>query len=135
MHRIRMMTAALLLTLPLAAQAQAQAQEDALDRTLNGCLNTANTTQQMNACYQAAITGWDAAMNQAYQQALARGEPARQRTLREAQRRWLSYRDAWMTASRARFDQGTLASVSQAVQLLMLNKNQTLMLRSLQAQE
>ncbi|RWU25478.1 hypothetical protein DM813_07090 [Pseudomonas alkylphenolica] len=58
------------------------------------CMQTAQTTLDMNNCNGAEIDRQDARLNSAYKKAMATLEPAQQSQLRDAQRLWIKYRDA-----------------------------------------
>ncbi|MBH3427211.1 lysozyme inhibitor LprI family protein [Pseudomonas alkylphenolica] len=58
------------------------------------CMQTAETTLDMNNCNGAEIDRQDARLNGAYKKAMATLEPTQQTQLRDAQRLWIKYRDA-----------------------------------------
>lgn len=58
------------------------------------CMQTAETTLDMNNCNGAEIDRQDGRLNGAYKKAMAALEPAQQTQLRDAQRLWIKYRDA-----------------------------------------
>ena len=58
------------------------------------CMQTAQSTLDMNNCNGAEIERQDARLNSAYKKAIAALEPAQQTQLRDAQRLWIKYRDA-----------------------------------------
>ncbi|MBW1216005.1 DUF1311 domain-containing protein [Pantoea allii] len=108
------------------------AQQSDIDLQLNQCLNKASTTLAMVQCNDSAMKGWDKEMNTQYGLLMKKlsGEPKDK--LRAAQRAWLSYRDAWLAASRSQLStQGTLGSVALGTQGIALVRDQTLMLQSL----
>lgn len=58
------------------------------------CMETAQSTLDMNNCNGAEIERQDARLNSVYKRAKAALEPAQQTQLLEAQRLWIKYRDA-----------------------------------------
>jgi uncharacterized protein YecT (DUF1311 family) len=60
----------------------------------NQCMQTAQTTLDMNNCNGAEIERQDARLNSVYKKAKAALEPAQQTQLLDAQRLWIKYRDA-----------------------------------------
>ncbi|MDD2048921.1 lysozyme inhibitor LprI family protein [Pseudomonas putida] len=57
------------------------------------CMQTAQSTLDMNNCNGAEIKHQDARLNGAYKKAMTALEPAQQAQLRDAQRLWIKYRD------------------------------------------
>ncbi|WP_191832344.1 lysozyme inhibitor LprI family protein [Pseudomonas fluorescens] len=58
------------------------------------CMQTAQSTLDMNNCNVAEIERQDARLNSEYKKAKAALEPTQQTQLLEAQRLWIKYRDA-----------------------------------------
>lgn len=119
------------LIIALSLPMMAVASDAPEDKALAQCLNGANNTLQMNSCYSTAVKAWDTALNKAYQKALTSMNNDQKAKLRDAQRNWIKYRDSWLATSKATFNQGTMAGIQVGAQAVELNKNQTLMLRSL----
>ncbi|PSS58094.1 lysozyme inhibitor LprI family protein [Pseudomonas sp. BBP2017] len=82
----------LLVTLITAIAPFAVAQNDS--PAYSQCMQTAQTTLDMNNCNGAEIKRQDARLNSAYKKAKAALEPAQQAKLLDAQRLWIKYRDA-----------------------------------------
>lgn len=74
--------------------AQAQQDEHPIDRKLGNCLDRNDTTMGMLDCMGTAYTHWDAELNTVYRELMANLPPPAQDALRDAQRRWLAFRDA-----------------------------------------
>lgn len=72
------------------------------------------TTVGMGTCLMAETGHWDALLNQSYQEAMDRLTPEVQTALRDAQRAWISYRDAQCDMVAAMFNGGTMRSVAYA---------------------
>jgi uncharacterized protein YecT (DUF1311 family) len=106
--------AALLMTgLPLAAQEDAP---DPIDTALDACLSApaGETTQGMIACAGTAYQGWDDALNEVYDQLMDALDEEQQAALRDAQRKWIAFRDADKAfgASTMTADSGSMLRVS-----------------------
>ncbi len=105
----------MLLFAALPLRAQQALSGEAVDKRYDDCLNNAMTTMAQYQCISAAYNDWDRILNANYQAAMARLSPADQALLRDAQRKWLAYRDAdrnfrggaWATAP----DVGTMLGV------------------------
>ncbi len=93
-------SAALLAVAILAAAAPARAQDDAqrdhpADRAMRACIDrSGGVTADMLDCADSAYGAWDRELNAAYQSLMARLDPASRALLRDAQRRWLAFREA-----------------------------------------
>ncbi len=68
--------------------------EDSIDRKASVCMDRDPSTAGMIECLQQAYDEWDAALNTTYADVRLRLNPEAQNALKEAQRRWISYRDA-----------------------------------------
>lgn len=93
-------TAAIFATclLPVAAeQAKATTGSDA-------CFERANTTADMVVCADQEYQRLDQELNRVYAALLAEMTPAQAQSLRDAQRRWLSFRDAEFNAINGVYD-------------------------------
>ncbi len=66
----------------------------AIDEAYQACLDKADTTVAEYGCIDAASKGWDKLLNANYKAAMARLGAADKKLLREAQRKWLAYREA-----------------------------------------
>lgn len=86
--------AALLTTgLPLAAQEDTP---DPIDAALDECLAApaGETTQGMVECAGAAYQSWDEALNEVYGELMDTLDETQAASLRDAQRKWIAFRDA-----------------------------------------
>jgi uncharacterized protein YecT (DUF1311 family) len=105
--------ALLLASLPLAAQDDAA---DPIDTAFDDCLAApaGESTQGMVECAVAAYQSWDAALNDAYDALMDALDPAQQAALRDAQRKWIAFRDADKAfgASTMTPDSGSMLRVS-----------------------
>ncbi|HLT47945.1 MAG TPA: lysozyme inhibitor LprI family protein [Rubricoccaceae bacterium] len=86
----------LLLAVPTAAQTVEA--EDPIDQRLGACMDADPSTHGMLRCLDAAYDDWDAELNRAYERVMAELEPEAADVLRDAQRRWLAFRDAEFAA-------------------------------------
>ncbi|MEK8121676.1 lysozyme inhibitor LprI family protein [Methylocystis sp. IM4] len=70
------------------------------------------TTAGMTACSHQAYIAYDKQMNELYRRVMESVDPQSQERIREAQRRWLAYRDAQRRADDGpwRADRGSMAS-------------------------
>jgi len=111
----RSVVAALLLLLSLVSAHAADNAPDPLDRALQACLDapSGQTTAGMVTCTDQAIQAWDKRLNEVYQAALKQLDPKSADLLRNAQRRWVAFRDAEFAALGGpwRNDRGTMISV------------------------
>lgn len=107
---------------------------DPIDRNAAACMDRAPSTAGMIECLQQAYTAWDAELNAVYADVRLRLNPQAQSALKNAQRLWLSYRDAEFAAIDAIYGamQGSmwqLAGLSRKVEFL---KNRVIELRMYQ---
>jgi uncharacterized protein YecT (DUF1311 family) len=78
-----------------AAIAQEAAPAHAIDVEYQRCIDAADGSDPlMGDCANAAHEAWDVQMNATYNKLLAALSPDQRKLLRDAQRRWLAYRDA-----------------------------------------
>lgn len=96
-----------------------------------GC-GDAVTQMEMNRCAAEAWDAADAELNRAYGKALdaaramdARGDGAPERTLREAQRAWVAFRDLACEAEAQPFQPGSITGLIQATCLERLTRART----------
>ena len=104
---------------------------DPIDRKAAACMDRDPSTAGMIECLQQAYAEWDAELNAVYADVRLRLNPQAKSALKEAQRLWISYRDAEFVAIDAIYGamQGTmwqLAGLSRKVEFL---KNRVLELR------
>jgi uncharacterized protein YecT (DUF1311 family) len=88
---------ATLLAFFLAAYAMAfhaaAEKQNSIDARLDVCLEKANTTRAMIDCNNVAYSEWDKQLNKTYRELISALSADGQRSLRESQRAWLSFRD------------------------------------------
>lgn len=115
-----------------ASAADADDSHADIDRAYQACLDRAGTTAAQLACVDQAYGAWDKVLNETYKAALAGLSPANQELLREAQRKWLAYRDAdsRFQAADWTFGQGTFFRVVLADASLQIVKARALVLDS-----
>ncbi|MBA1365043.1 lysozyme inhibitor LprI family protein [Burkholderia gladioli] len=95
-----------------------------------GCMDKATTQAAMNACAAGAYKQSDAALNSTYRALVAKlGEPGKTR-LKEAQRRWLAWRDAQCAFEASSVDGGSAAPMLTSQCLDQLTQAQTKLLDS-----
>ena len=104
---------------------------DPIDRKATACIDRDPSTAGMIECLQQAYADWDAELNTVYADVRARVNPQAQSALKDAQRLWISYRDAEFAAIDAIYGamEGTmwrLAGLSRKVEFL---KNRVIELR------
>jgi len=116
----------------LAVPARAiEPSNDPIDRKAAACMDRDPSTAGMIECLQQAYADWDGELNAVYADVRLRLNPQAQSALKDAQRLWISYRDAEFAAIDAIYGamQGTmwrLAGLSRKVEFL---KNRVLELR------
>lgn len=73
-----------------------QEEQHPIDMHYEGCLgiDSNQTTFGMMHCAQVAEEEWDAELNKNYKLLMAELSPENQQQLRDAQRKWLAYRDS-----------------------------------------
>jgi uncharacterized protein YecT (DUF1311 family) len=105
-----------------------------LDEFLDHCLAQANhgSTASQVECTNQAKQRWDDEMNQDYRRLADRFPPKAQASLRDAQRRWLQYRDADQLLIDAVYEltKGTMYAPMQAYSHLRLVRERSLTLKS-----
>ncbi|MBO6575518.1 MAG: DUF1311 domain-containing protein [Rhodothermales bacterium] len=73
----------------------AESDDHPIDRRAEACAEAENwTTTGFMICMDRAGTEWDAELNEQYQLLMSRLEPPEQDALRQAQRNWITFRDA-----------------------------------------
>lgn len=105
----------LLLTL-LSQNALADEPGKKIDSALEQCKLNANTTIDTQKCYASATAAWDTELGAQYK-LLMQDQPENVRTaLRDSQRQWIKYRDAYNKGIEAFYqkEQGTIWSLVAA---------------------
>jgi uncharacterized protein YecT (DUF1311 family) len=69
-----------------------------LDRQLDACVEREPSTVGTSVCLHEAHDAWDAELNRVYARVTAELAPEARRALRDAQRRWIAFRDAELAA-------------------------------------
>ena len=114
-----LLIAALLAALAFPALAQEEATTDPIDTALQACLDTPDnqSTMGMIACADEAYQAWDKALNEAYAALLDGMDNDSAAKLKEAQRKWIAYRDAEFAFQEGPWtaDLGSLISVTLAL--------------------
>jgi uncharacterized protein YecT (DUF1311 family) len=108
-------TASFLIMMALAAPiASAQKKVDPIEAQMDTCLGTpaGQTTSGMTDCSHQAYLAYDKRMNDVYQRAMRSADPQSRTQIRNAQRKWLAYRDAQRQANDGpwRADRRSMAS-------------------------
>lgn len=105
-----------------------KAEEHPIDAFLTSCLAKDTTTAGMVQCTDLAYRRWDEELNRQYRQLMARLSGSDQTVLRDAQRRWLAWRDTEFALIDALYRpmQGTMYSPMQLADRLEIVKNRTL---------
>ena len=95
MDRYALALAALLAAAAPAGHAQ---EEHPIDKALGECIDEDSSTAGMIQCIDAANTAWDGELNRRYGELMKRLPDAAKAKLRDAQRRWIAFRDADLEA-------------------------------------
>lgn len=91
------------------------------------------TTIRMGSCVAAEASGWDMLLNEAYSAARKAMDAGASTALRDAQRAWLSYRDAGCAVWDEVFRGGSMAQLSRLSCLMEQTARRTLELREIHA--
>lgn len=121
-------TIILLLTVSLFAD-----NKHKIDKECAACLDTNITTVGMKECLIAAIDKWDAELNVQYSHLMKKLTPAQKTAVKEAQRKWIAYRDAQHQAEITIYGSfgGTMYGITILSQKLELIRSQTLKLQGM----
>ncbi|WP_028695968.1 lysozyme inhibitor LprI family protein [Pseudomonas cremoricolorata] len=109
MLKISLVTSALAAALMLS---NAQAAEGS--KAYTQCMDKASSTSLMSTCIQSESARQDARLNQAYKQLMGKLAAPKQKTLREVQRNWITYRDSNCTFW-GRLNDGTISQLDGAM--------------------
>ena len=133
---LRHTLAATLLVGLMAVPALAE-DDDPIDARLEACLDNEMSTQGMVECYGTAYEAWDAALNATYRSVMAGLSKEEAAALREAQRAWITFRDAesGFLGSLLTPDRGTMMRITVNAMMTDLVKQRVLALRSLDGSE
>ncbi|RAS32722.1 MULTISPECIES: lysozyme inhibitor LprI family protein [unclassified Pseudomonas] len=71
-----------------------QAQAEGASQAYNQCMDSASSTVAMSSCIQTETQLQDQRLNRVYQQLTTKLAPGPQKSLRDVQRKWITYRDA-----------------------------------------
>lgn len=90
--------------------AMANKQFDALDKITKVCAENAKSTQETNQCLYDAMTRWDSILNTEYKLLMNTQSGDFKTALRDSQRAWIKYRDAYFESVNKYFqqEQGTI---------------------------
>jgi uncharacterized protein YecT (DUF1311 family) len=101
----------------------------------NPCLELpeGQPTQGMAECHRRETNVWDARLNARYKKLMATLSPAAAKGLKEAQRAWMAYRDAFCKAVMLTYEGGSMGMVSSAYCHMDLTAHQALRLEKLGA--
>lgn len=99
----------------------------------NPCLELpeGQSTQGMAQCHRRETNVWDARLNARYKKLMATLSPKATKELKEAQRAWMAYRDAYCKAVFSSFDGGSMGIVADAYCNMDLTAHQALRLERL----
>lgn len=131
---LRFAAAVLAVALPPSI-ASAQDRNDPLDQRLTACLAApaAETTAGQQDCLTRAYDAWDRELNKAYGELMRRAGREEAGRLREAQRRWIAYRDgerAYLDLRYSREATGTQGGVDAGLAMVQVVRDRVLTLRS-----
>ncbi|HDS1682398.1 TPA: DUF1311 domain-containing protein [Pseudomonas putida] len=71
-----------------------QAQAEGASQAYNQCMDSASSTVAMSSCIQTETQLQDQRLNRVYKQLTTKLAPGPQKSLRDVQRQWITYRDA-----------------------------------------
>jgi uncharacterized protein YecT (DUF1311 family) len=96
----------------------------------NPCLELpeGQSTHGMAQCHRRETKVWDARLNARYKKLMATLSPAAAKGLREAQRAWMAYRNAYCKAVILTYEGGSMGTVSSAYCHMDLTAHQALRL-------
>jgi uncharacterized protein YecT (DUF1311 family) len=104
---------AVILAVTVSGPISASDRDDPVSRTADECLAKpeGQTVSGMTACSHQAFVAYDKEMNAIYRRVLHAVDPRSRELIREAQRRWLAYREAQQAADNGpwRAGRGSLA--------------------------
>lgn len=101
-----------------------------IDRYLETCIEKDSTTAGIGNCVNKAYSMWDKELNLAYATLMSSLAPTEQQTLRNAQRKWISYRDAEFKVMAAIYTNGgTVYITMRQLDALDLLKSRVLQLQ------
>lgn len=92
MHLARILL--VLFAFVFAGSAAAETAPGEIDRTYQSCLDKAPNDLAQLRCIDAAVSAWDSVLNANYKAAWARLDEKNRALLKDAQRKWIQYRDA-----------------------------------------
>ncbi|MGE7992612.1 lysozyme inhibitor LprI family protein [Pseudomonas sp. NPDC089554] len=95
----------------LAAFAFSSAQAEDNSSAYSQCMDKASSTVAMGECIKAETKLQDERLNRVYKQLMAKLDAGKQKSLREVQRNWITYRDG-NCRFHAQASGGTLASIN-----------------------
>ncbi len=94
MHLARVLVVLTVFAFCDSAMAETAPDPNEIDKTLQSCLDTAPTDPAQIVCMETAASAWDKILNANYKAASARLDDNNRALLKDAQRKWLHYRDA-----------------------------------------
>lgn len=117
------------------AQAQEAQPEHPINRALSVCLEKDYTTAGMIDCANTAYENWDGELNKQYRALLVKLSPEDAAKLRDAQRKWLAFRDAEFALIHSIYAklEGTMWFSTIVMDKLTIIEERTLQLQSLNA--
>jgi uncharacterized protein YecT (DUF1311 family) len=98
---------------PLPAQAADKAVEARYTKGFKNCPGFSGSTAEMIGCVDQETQIQDKRLNETYKKAMDGLTAGQKAKLKNAQRAWLAYRDAWCTAQQDS-DWGTLSNIAAA---------------------
>ena len=103
-----------------------------IDALLEQCMAAAGPMSMKRACQAGAGRAWDLELNRAYKKTMAGPLSDESKTkIRNAQRKWIEYRDASIAALSAWSDEqgGSIQSLEASIAIVDLTRSQTLKLQ------
>lgn len=94
------------------------------------CYDNARTQADMNECAAAELARADSALNRTYGQVIAAMDTSRVRLLRQAQRAWITLRDAECELENAEFQGGSIHPMLYAMCVAQQTRTRTVYLRT-----
>lgn len=107
------------------------ADSDPIDDQCKKCIDKDNSTLGMVDCLASATAQYDSLLNASYKRAMKKLSPELKESVRNAQRKWMAYRDAQLTATSDVYYsfEGTMWRLTFASDQMELVKKQALWLK------
>lgn len=114
------------------AIAQEESEEHLIEKALNDCLEKDSSTHGMIGCFDKATKAWDEELNRIYGKLKPLLSEAEQAQLKDAEKKWLAYRDAELKVLGAVYDKmdGTMYQPMRVNSAMNLTQDRAMQLKS-----